>query len=538
MKRPSEFLPRLLPLVVLFAAFLGWQGPALAQDKPITDTILDMLFPDGFPDDLLELDKEERRLMKEAASQGDLAGNWTSRYNWNGQGWKPSSTVCITQQRDVVIGEWYRGDLTGVLSGGQLAYTFNGANCSGSGLFKFQADGRMNGKYYCEGASGEWELTKRDDKACTEKSYRPRGHADAWLGKWSSAASYGETSDVFKWWFRVTRKCNEYQVGTHTSGPEKVEILNITARDLEFLFHDDLGTHITISRQDSESFSGTVSQPNNAGLPFGRVDGQRLELNYQTDVTACPPETLAEGEKTQGKQDKEADPYADKVASWRRGNPAWREGSSSPDFALGAPDYKGSHLDESIATLGCGGQIALEFTDNVLGDGEGKDLRIFEPGDKETYQVEISTDGAEWRGLGRFEGDASIDIGPVAEPTDRFRFVRITDTGEVCNGVRPGADVDAVEALQSAGVALAADTGGPDLLAVEIVSAVSDEPIETLEVGESFRIRLTLTEDPDESVSRSVTVRTSNGIETQIEVEGEDKVFFSGPIQVTPLVEP
>lgn len=100
--------------------------------------------------------------------------------------------------------------------------------------------------------------------------------ADSWLGKWSGAASYSQTTQVWDWWFEVSRPCDDYLIQTHTSGPELTEVLNISATELEFLFHDKPGTHITIVRQGNDVYSGTVSQPNNKVLPHGRVDGRRI----------------------------------------------------------------------------------------------------------------------------------------------------------------------------------------------------------------------------------------------------------------------
>ena len=158
------------------------------------------------------------------------------------------------------------------------------------------------------------------------------------------------------------------------------------------------------------------------------------------------------------------DPYADSVVGWTVGAPGASEGPSQPQFALGPPDYTDSYLEPTIATLGCGGQITLRFTDNDLVDGEGADLRVFEPGDREAYGVEISVDGTDWRMVGQAGGGmADFDVSAVAAENERFHFVRITDARGLCEGVRPGADVDAVEALNSStDTAQTAAAEGPD----------------------------------------------------------------------------
>ena len=117
-----------------------------------------------------------------------------------------------------------------------------------------------------------------------------RRPADVWLGKWSGEASYSETERIFEWWFAVSRSCGEYRIQTHSSGPEKVEILNISATGLEFLFHDELGTHIKISLLKSDIYSGTVTQPNNTGLPRGRLDGRKTG---EAGPIACEKPELA-----------------------------------------------------------------------------------------------------------------------------------------------------------------------------------------------------------------------------------------------------
>ncbi len=150
------------------------------------------------------------------------------------------------------------------------------------------------------------------------------------------------------------------------------------------------------------------------------------------------------------RRDREPDPYADEWVVWKPGQPASTEGLSQPDFALGEPDFEGSNDDPAIATLGCGGQLIVRFSDNDLADGPGADLRIYEPGDAEAFAVEISIDGAAWRALGPVGSNTTdFDISDVAAQDEAFRFVRITDLKSFCSGTRPGADIDAVQALNS-----------------------------------------------------------------------------------------
>lgn len=97
--------------------------------------------------------------------------------------------------------------------------------------------------------------------------------ADQWIGKWNARSLYNETPQISEWWFKVSKSENGYQIQTHTSGPDKTEILKIGTSELEFLCHDHLGTHINLTMGVDDTISGTVHEPNNAILPNGRVEG-------------------------------------------------------------------------------------------------------------------------------------------------------------------------------------------------------------------------------------------------------------------------
>lgn len=121
-------------------------------------------------------------------------------------------------------------------------------------------------------AKASFDTCMETKDAC--KSATGEGPGDAWLGKWTASSIYTETTRVWDWWFEVQKACDGYQIQTHTEGPGKIEIVSISADQLEFLFHDALGTHITLTR-DGNLISGTVQQPNNSDLPRGRVEGKR-----------------------------------------------------------------------------------------------------------------------------------------------------------------------------------------------------------------------------------------------------------------------
>jgi hypothetical protein len=68
--------------------------------------------------------------------------------------------------------------------------------------------------------------------------------------------------------------------------------------------------------------------------------------------------------------------WADAVVSFTPGNPAAGR-STDPKAALGKPDYQGTDDAQDEATyvsIGHGGELVLEFRDNVLVDGDGQDL--------------------------------------------------------------------------------------------------------------------------------------------------------------------
>ena len=166
--------------------------------------------------------------------------------------------------------------------------------------------------------------------------------------------------------------------------------------------------------------------------------------------------------------------FADTVVSYDpnfTGGPA----PTDPDFmdataALGIPDYNNV---TGAVSLGRGGRIVLEFTDNFLtGSNSGAaDLHIFEVGPQiEDTAVDISKDGTTWFSLGEVTGStSSIDIDAFGySSADLFRFVRLTDDRFEggTSGSTVGADIDAVGAITTVRRPPAVpDTGSTLLLA-------------------------------------------------------------------------
>jgi len=142
-----------------------------------------------------------------------------------------------------------------------------------------------------------------------------------------------------------------------------------------------------------------------------------------------------------------SEPYVDRVVSFTPGNPSNPQFSST-DAALGPPDFNASNLS-GFVNLGVGGSITLEFVDIVAVDGPGDDISIFgDPQNDEMWTIEVSEDGANFKSFGKLSEVMSVDLAAVG--LSQARFVRITDDGGYGgSGVSPGAELDAVMALNS-----------------------------------------------------------------------------------------
>ncbi|WP_405399740.1 OmpA family protein [Maribacter sp. Asnod2-G09] len=119
---------------------------------------------------------------------------------------------------------------------------------------------------------------------------------------------------------------------------------------------------------------------------------------------------------------------------------------------IGEPDVlQGFDIEDIIGihSLGLGGSITIRFTDNALTDVNGPDLYIFEIGQIEPTNLEISKDGKEWIHVGKIDGGvAEVDISPFVEKGELFYYVHLTDL-KMESGL-PGADVDAIAAIGAA----------------------------------------------------------------------------------------
>ena len=145
--------------------------------------------------------------------------------------------------------------------------------------------------------------------------------------------------------------------------------------------------------------------------------------------------------------------FADSVVSYLPGNDVGA-GYDDPTAALGTPDWAGAG---TATSLGEGGELILEFTDNSLttsGDAAA-DLWIFEIGAAvESFNVAIAQSLGSWIDLGNVSGQPTgIDIDGVAGVVAgaRYSFVRLRDVLPNQSGAPFGeADIDAVGAISSA----------------------------------------------------------------------------------------
>ncbi|QDV65530.1 Dockerin type I repeat protein [Crateriforma conspicua] len=199
--------------------------------------------------------------------------------------------------------------------------------------------------------------------------------------------------------------------------------------------------------------------------------------------------------------------FADVVVSY---DPA--TGTNAPDTgfddatrALGAPDAGATTTEPAngnfTTSLGLGGSITLQFTDNLLtGSGDSSpDLAIFEVGSIESVMVELSRDGINFIDVGMVFGDnKTLDIDAAGfGPGDRVAYVRLTDLGQgdAADASR-GADIDAVGAISSVPadqftgggtginlVGAVAPTLLNNLVANSDTGIASDTPAETIVLG-------------------------------------------------------
>lgn len=143
--------------------------------------------------------------------------------------------------------------------------------------------------------------------------------------------------------------------------------------------------------------------------------------------------------------------FADKLVEFQVGDPAPIKKYRDSTQCLHEPDYTNYH-NPNFVSLGCGGILVVEFTDNGFMNLPGDDLYIFEVGpSREAAKIEISENGVDWLYAGRIAGGKSaIDLSDEGIDSETvFYFLRITDLKELCRSISAGADIDAIGAINS-----------------------------------------------------------------------------------------
>lgn len=163
-----------------------------------------------------------------------------------------------------------------------------------------------------------------------------------------------------------------------------------------------------------------------------------------------------------------AQAYADAVITFNQGTK--KNGTpvdanrSNPAFALGAPQSLGTPFDNPVVpssffSLGfkqgttTGGSIVVEFTDNIIVDGPGNDLRAWEVTGGTSYpvekvKIEVSQDGSTWyTAATNLNRDAEADL--AGSGLSWAKYVRLTDVSDVAlfEATADGYDLDAFSAL-------------------------------------------------------------------------------------------
>ncbi|SRX55573.1 OmpA family protein [Aequorivita sp. CIP111184] len=143
--------------------------------------------------------------------------------------------------------------------------------------------------------------------------------------------------------------------------------------------------------------------------------------------------------------------FADKLLEYKVGLPAPIQKYRDSTQCLHEPNYK-NYQTPNFISLGCGGSLTVEFTDNGFMNLPGDDLYLFEVGpSQEPAKVEISQNGTDWVYAGKIAGGkSSIDLSKAGIDEETvFYFLRITDLKDLCKSKSAGADIDAIGAINS-----------------------------------------------------------------------------------------
>lgn len=145
--------------------------------------------------------------------------------------------------------------------------------------------------------------------------------------------------------------------------------------------------------------------------------------------------------------------YADSVVFYDPGAMGENTGGEpdpvfqKPQAALGSPDFK-------CVGLGNGGNLIVKLNDNVLINGPGPDLYIYQTDTtNEEILVWISNDGEIYRFAGKTSIDSPyVDIEKVADVGEFYNYIKVRDNSYQGkqSGSDLGANIDAISAIHTA----------------------------------------------------------------------------------------
>lgn len=143
--------------------------------------------------------------------------------------------------------------------------------------------------------------------------------------------------------------------------------------------------------------------------------------------------------------------FADRVMGFEHGDP-WTSDSDNqdPNLVLGLPDSSNASNSTGDLCLGDRGRLIVRLGVPFF-DGPGNDVYIFEVGpDVEQTKVYVSSDLENWYFIGMAEGrTAGLDLAGEVPEGMTFYYVGLIDGDEKSSGSYPGADIDAVCALNT-----------------------------------------------------------------------------------------
>jgi len=143
--------------------------------------------------------------------------------------------------------------------------------------------------------------------------------------------------------------------------------------------------------------------------------------------------------------------FADKLIAYEVGSPSPKQIFRDSTQCLHEPNYT-SYSSPDFISLGCGGSLTVQFTDNGLMNLKGDDIYIFEVApERESSKIEVSTNGKDWIYAGKVSGGKSkIDLSDEnIDSHTVFHYVRVTDLKDLCKSKSAGADIDAIGAINS-----------------------------------------------------------------------------------------